>query len=261
MGRDKRTLDKDNDAALSAHANALVDMGFPYAEAVKALEADIVSRQHHLTVGSAGQKWLLRTLSEEGKHDTALQVALQTSEPSWGHWISQGATTCWENWSGFADDAHPPTPTHNHIFLCGGVGEWMYEYLGGIRPTAPGYETVSIKPAISKTVGPSSVNMTLSTVRGRITSHWTRYLNGTTQLKVEVPVGVIHATLELPLLGRDPSEVKVDLNGKTIWDRESSSQEPQDGLLTSCKPVQRAGGAHGMGLMVLPGAYDVRVVV
>jgi len=103
--------------------------------AVSALVEDVTSRQDHLTVGSAGQKWLLRSLSQEGEHDTALKLALQTTEPSWGYWIENGATTCWENWSGVADPSHPPTPTHNHIFLCGGIGEWMYEYLGGIRPT------------------------------------------------------------------------------------------------------------------------------
>ena len=46
------------------------------AEAVAALHKDVASRQYHLTVGSVGAKWLLRTLSEEGKHDTALRVAL-----------------------------------------------------------------------------------------------------------------------------------------------------------------------------------------
>ena len=65
------------------------------AAALEALDQDVVSRGFHLTVGSAGQKWLLRTLSQEGKHDTALQLAMQTTEPSWGYWLSQGATTCW----------------------------------------------------------------------------------------------------------------------------------------------------------------------
>ena len=54
------------------------------AEAVEALDADVASRDYHLTVGSVGAKWLLRSLSEEGKHDTALKLAMQTSFPSWG---------------------------------------------------------------------------------------------------------------------------------------------------------------------------------
>ena len=75
--------------------------------AVEALDKDIASRDFHLTVGSAGQKWLLRTLSKEGKHDTALKVALQTTFPSWGYWLWLGATTCWENWSGYIRNPPP----------------------------------------------------------------------------------------------------------------------------------------------------------
>ena len=62
------------------------------ASAVAALDHDVRSRGYHLTVGSAGVKWLLLTLSQEGKHDTALKLAMQTSFPSWGWWIRQGAT-------------------------------------------------------------------------------------------------------------------------------------------------------------------------
>jgi alpha-L-rhamnosidase len=98
--------------------------------AVEALAADVVSRDHHLSVGSVGQKWLLNELTANGHHDTALKVAMQDTYPSWGHWLAQGATTCWENWSGVCDESHPGQPwpgrpgkylsqnppTHNHIF-------------------------------------------------------------------------------------------------------------------------------------------------
>jgi alpha-L-rhamnosidase len=70
------------------------------AQAVAVLDKDVASRDFHLTVGSVGAKWLLRTLSEEGKHDTALRVAVQTTYPSWGWWIDHGATSCWESWTG-----------------------------------------------------------------------------------------------------------------------------------------------------------------
>merc|ERR1712054_716774 len=107
------------------------------------------------TVGSIGQKWIFRELTAIGKHDTALALAMQTTYPSFGYWIANGATTCWENWSGISDQSHPGQPnapnppTHNHIFLCGGVGEWIYRSLGGIAPATPGYATVAIAPQIS----------------------------------------------------------------------------------------------------------------
>ena len=100
-----------------------VPAGDRRASAVAALDASVRARGHHLTVGSVGQKWLFRSLTAAGKHDTALAVGLQTSYPSFGHWLREGATTCWENWSGRDDFSHPGTaaqpnpPTHNHIFL------------------------------------------------------------------------------------------------------------------------------------------------
>jgi alpha-L-rhamnosidase len=69
------------------------------ASAIHALTTDIESRDHHLTVGSAGQKWLFRELTAVGKHDTALALALQTTYPSFGYWIANGATTCWVSFS------------------------------------------------------------------------------------------------------------------------------------------------------------------
>lgn len=122
-------------------------------EALVAMVTDVKQRDYHLTVGAVGQKFLLTELSGNGEHDAALKVATQTTFPSWGHWIANGATTCWENWSGRADPTHPPAPTHNHIFLCGGVGEWLYTTVAGISPGGRGYSTVRIAPQISKTEG------------------------------------------------------------------------------------------------------------
>ena len=201
----------------------------------KALVADLKSRDNHLSVGATGQKWLLRTLSAAGadEHEVALQVASQTTFPSWGYWISQGATTCWESWTGVQDGSHPGNandfinpPTHNHIFLCGGVGEWMYRTLGGIKPTSAGYATVRIAPTISPTADPSSANVSVTTVRGVVTSIWKRHTqvhvgaqNGRiinnascgqvlVTMEVSVPVG-IKSTVHIPLLANDPAGLVV----------------------------------------------------
>jgi alpha-L-rhamnosidase len=238
--------------------------------AVARLVEDVEARGDHLTVGSVGQKWLLRTLSEEGHHDTALKLALQTSEPSWGYWISQGATTCWESWSGKADLSHPPTPTHNHIFLCGGVGEWMYEYLGGIRPVTNGYEQVTITPAISKSAGPSAVNMSVTTVRGLITSQWTRYQTGTSNetvgsrlvlLKVRIPIGVVRTLVHLPLLGLYHTQIRATLNANTlIWDKGVAARLDQARGVVSCVQAVGSQGDPILALELLPGTYEMLVI-
>eukprot|EP01050_Picozoa_sp_SAG11_P003626 SAG11_NODE_210_length_12303_cov_10.235824_5_plen_231_part_00 len=76
---------------------------------------DIVSRHDHLTVGSVGGKYLLPQLSANGLHDDAVAVATQRTFPSFGYWLSQGATTCWEDYSGWPSPSHPTTPTRNHV--------------------------------------------------------------------------------------------------------------------------------------------------
>lgn len=112
-------------------------------------------------------------------------------------------------------------PTHNHIFLCGGVGEWMYRSLGGIAPASPGYAAVKIAPQISKTLDPASANATVSTVRGVVKSSWTRHSTGDelasctdgrsplVTMAVSVPVGML-GDVRIPLLGRDPAAVVVE---------------------------------------------------
>ncbi|MBR4976992.1 MAG: hypothetical protein IKY61_08045, partial [Thermoguttaceae bacterium] len=50
-------------------------------------------------VGILGAKYVLRTLSEGGRHDVALAMALNEDMPSYGYWIRNGAGTLWETWN------------------------------------------------------------------------------------------------------------------------------------------------------------------
>ena len=119
--------------------------------------------------------------------------------------------------SGRADPSHPPEPTHNHIFLCGGLGEWLHRSLGGISPASDGYSLIRIAPRISASLGPSAVNSSVETIRGRVVSSWARNESGAlVRLTVGVPGGT-RALVLLPLLGRRPDAVEVDV--RSIVDR------------------------------------------
>ena len=52
----------------------------------------------HVDVGVLGCKALLNALSENGYADLAFQVAAQKDYPSWGWWISNGATALIDDW-------------------------------------------------------------------------------------------------------------------------------------------------------------------
>jgi alpha-L-rhamnosidase len=152
-------------------------------EAVPAVTAWLIhdletTRSGHLMTGASGTRHLFHVLSAAGRTDLALAVAAASTFPSHGWWLTQGATTCWENWSGVNDTSHPPPPTHNHIFLCSTSG-WVVQRLLGIRPapgggagtTVSGYEFgFALAPPLVDAL--PSMAGTLATPRGAVSLAW-----------------------------------------------------------------------------------------
>ena len=117
-GSDELELQSLNAAPLALEERTPFIPSEERAAILQGLETDVMdSQKGHFTVGSVGAKHLLPQLSRNGLHSVAMTIATQKTFPSFGYWLSQGATTCWENYSGEADPSHPPPPTHNHIFL------------------------------------------------------------------------------------------------------------------------------------------------
>ena len=102
------------------------------------------ARGGHAYVGVLGARYVLPVLTETGHHDVAYAVATQTDEPSWGYWTDvAGFTALGEHWPA-------TTRSRNHHFF-GAIVQWLYEDLAGIRPLAPGYETIEFRPEIPRT--------------------------------------------------------------------------------------------------------------
>lgn len=57
------------------------------------ISRDVVNRQTHLNTGALGTKYILPMLTEHGHADTAFALSQQTTFPSWGFWIANGAST------------------------------------------------------------------------------------------------------------------------------------------------------------------------
>ncbi|MDH4202828.1 MAG: family 78 glycoside hydrolase catalytic domain [Phycisphaerae bacterium] len=132
----------------------------------------------HLDCGILGTKYLLRVLSECGRTDLAYRIATQTTFPSWGYWIEQGATTLWERWDG--------KNSQNHIMF-GDISAWAYANLGGIAPDKeqPGFKHVIMHPVPVE--GLDWVKAEHTGPYGRIVSHW-KIENGVYIHEVTVPV-------------------------------------------------------------------------
>jgi alpha-L-rhamnosidase len=164
------------------------------------LVADITSRGNHLNTGAIGTKQLLPVLTERGDVDLAYTIATQTTYPSWGYWVEQGATSSWETWS------HTGLlQSENHAFL-GAFDDWLYRHLAGIQATAPGYATVRIRPAVP--AGLSNASAAIDTPRGEVASAWRRK-GGKLVLTVTIP-GNTSAEIHVPSAAKDQVTVKSD---------------------------------------------------
>ncbi len=151
-----------------------------------------VESGNHLATGLIGGHYLTRVLSDNGRPDLAYRLATQTTYPSWGYMISKGATTIWELWNG--DTAGAGMNSRNIVMLIGDLNIWLHEYLGGIRPAAPGFKQIIIAPVVVGDV--TWVKEDYDSIRGRIRSEWHRSA-GRFDLRVSIPANT-SATVYLP---------------------------------------------------------------
>lgn len=165
------------------------------------LVKDIASKGYHLDAGHIGAALILPLLSREDLGDIAMKILMQTDEPSWGYWLTQGATTAYEGWSKWVR-------SYCHFFL-GTYDEWFYQNLAGIHDPRDGYKTVTIRPEIYKEIG--FVNATVQTVRGELGSHWKVDESGNVTVTATVPVGTT-ADILLPIADAQ----QVQLNGAAL---------------------------------------------
>ena len=174
------------------------------------LVSDIVYTNNvHLTTGIIGTKYLFPLLTRMGRADLAYDLATQTSYPSWGYMIANGATTLWELWQ---LRTGPSMNSHNHPMF-GSIGAWLFSALAGINPdpVKPGFEKIRIEPEVVRDLSWSSAS--LESIRGLVSSSWTRE-GDRFRLEVVVPPGS-EAEIYIPKLRRQ--QLTVRESGKVVW--------------------------------------------
>lgn len=133
---------------------------------------DIIEVQNrgHLSTGLIGTQWLMRTLTENGRPDLAYRIATNTTYPSWGYMVDNGATTIWELWNG--NTAAPNMNSYNHVMMLGDLIIWYYENLAGIKsnPEQPGFRQIIMKP--EPIDGLDFVKAVYDSPYGKIRSEW-----------------------------------------------------------------------------------------
>jgi len=140
-------------------------------------------------------------LSENGMHDLAYAAMTKRTQPGFGWWIDQGATTTWEQWNGDNSRNHP---------MFGGSLVWFYRKLAGMNtdPEAPGYRHIIFRP--QPVADLTFVKYFTQTSYGNAGIHW-KDENQQFSMKVVVPAGC-EATVYVPLR----SEKAITENGAAI---------------------------------------------
>src|SRR5688572_3751941 len=165
-------------------------MGVPanqYPRIVAALKSDVIANGGNLDTGIFGTQFFFEVLSENGLHDLAFEAMNKKTQPGFGWWIEQGATTTWEQWSGEGSRNHP---------MFGGGIVWFYRVLAGmnIDPSQPGYRNIVFKPQPAGDV--TFASYANETPNGQAAVNWKKSASAF-KLDIEVPVGST-ATIYMP---------------------------------------------------------------
>jgi alpha-L-rhamnosidase len=148
--------------------------------------ADASARGDHLDTGALATKVILPVLTATGHADEAWRIATQITFPSWGYWRDNGATSLWEHWK-------LASRSRGHYFL-GTVDDWLFGDVAGLRPLAPGWQRIEVRPAVTEWLAHASA--AVMTPYGEASVAW-RHAGGRVELDVHVPVGA-EAVVGLP---------------------------------------------------------------
>lgn len=168
----------------------------------------------HLSTGVVGTQWIMRTLTDMGRSDLAYKLATNTTYPSWGYMLENGATTIWELWNG--NTAHPRMNSQNHVMMLGDLLVWCYEHLAGIKSGENGFQTIVMKPELIN--GLDNVEANYKSLYGHISSSWKRNKDGfewqitipaNTRAQVYIPAKDATSITETGKLITENKEIKV----------------------------------------------------
>ena len=196
----------------------------------KSLRDELVDQhQGHAFVGIHGGKPLYTQLCENGYGDIAITSMKTITWPSFAYTLAQGFTT----WPEEADEFSPTERITNRSLnhpMQSGFASWFHESVGGIRPAAPGFKRIELKPHGYTQFAWAKVEH--DSLYGPIQSDW-RVKNGKFNWRVSVPVNAT-ATVYVPVKenvavteGGQPAGMRPGVkflrneNGRAIYEIES----------------------------------------
>ena len=170
----------------SLHAN-LFPLAFDLVPADRrASVASWVARRGMVCSVYAAQ-YLLEGLFESGLDREAVALMLAPGDRSWRHMVESGTTITWEAW----DQRYKPNQDWNHAWGAA-PANLLPRYVLGVRPLAPGWARVLIRPHVA---GLAWAGGRVPTPRGPILVRWE--VGEGFRLRLELPE-VVTARVEVP---------------------------------------------------------------
>ena len=143
------------------------------AGAMKELLRCVEKADGHLLGGIFSAYFVPAALAEFGEFDAAWKMVTAPGFPGWKDLIEKCAGTLGEDWFGGSSMNH-------HMYSS--VGAWMYRFLAGIQPDAPGFARVTVAPHIPADLPIFSAWH--DTPKGRISVAWENRV-----LRILIPEG------------------------------------------------------------------------
>lgn len=153
----------------------------------KALAESVINSNYSIKTGEIGLRPTLMALAANGYNDIVYRMAKKTSYPSYGYWVTQGATTSLEYWD--------MSLSQNHCMM-DHIEEWFYAELGGINNIGESYEKIDIHPWIPADMAKADISV--KSPRGKVRMAWNR-TNYTTSYTISIPAGSV-AKVRLPII-------------------------------------------------------------
>jgi hypothetical protein len=166
-----------------------------------------------------GAQHLLDGLYEAGEADYAFSLLTSTSDRSWWNMIRIGSTITLEAW----DMKYKPNSDWNHAWGAA-PANIISRQMWGVKPTAPGFTKVQIKPQLSPL---TSSQITVPTIKGKIRGSYKKETDGREEYHFTLPVGM---SAELSLKYTERKNISV--NGKKLKNNSSISMINGDYTIT-----------------------------
>jgi len=151
--------------------------------------AELVSGAgNRIATGFAGTPLVTGALTATGHADTAYDLLLERSCPSWLYTVGMGGTTIWERWDSMLPDGsvNPGEMTSFNHYALGAVADWMHGTIAGLAPAEPGWRRIRFAPTPGG--GLTHASARHLSPYGDCASAW-RIVGATMHVTVTLPVG------------------------------------------------------------------------